>query len=103
MTDKKIDISDSLTWEEGIPVPQWDLLSSWVESQVAAEEAFAAWTDIARQWLEHLGEALNLNMRVYESANVLLLSSPDWPFARNDAELCRALPRRRRGDSWRHC
>jgi hypothetical protein len=75
MAGKQIDISGALSWDEGIPAPQWDLLTNWVESQVDEGESYEAWTDIARQWLEQVGEALGDSFRLVESENVLLLST----------------------------
>src|SRR5262249_18337812 len=70
-----IDISDSFTWEEGLPRPQWDLLSTWVESRVEPAEHAAAWTHIARQWLEKLGPALGPNYHLDETDRAFLLSA----------------------------
>jgi hypothetical protein len=58
MTLDKLDISDSLTWEEDLPRPQWDLINTSVESQISAHERDVAWAMIGRQWLEKLGPAL---------------------------------------------
>lgn len=75
MAAKQIDISNAMSWDEGIPTPQWDLLTTWVESQVEDHDAYETWTDIARQWLEQVGEALGGVFRLLESENVLLLSA----------------------------
>jgi hypothetical protein len=74
MTLDKLDISDSLTWEEDLPRPQWDLINTWVESQISAHERDVAWAMIGRQWLEKLGPALGRAYRVSESENFLLLA-----------------------------
>lgn len=33
MGGEELDISGLLTWEEGLPSPQWDLIDTWVESR----------------------------------------------------------------------
>jgi hypothetical protein len=81
MAAKQIDISDSLTWDEGLPAPQWDLLTEWVESQIDEDDRFDAWTDIVKQWLEQVGVALDDGFRVHESAHDLLLSNAEDPLA----------------------
>jgi hypothetical protein len=74
MPTNRIDISDSFTWEEDLPRPQWDLINTWVETQIAAEERDAAWAVIGRQWLEKLGPAMGRDYAVVESENMLLLA-----------------------------
>jgi hypothetical protein len=74
MSANRLDISDSFTWQEDLPRPQWDLLSAWVQSRVEPEERFEAWTDIARQWLTHLSSALDGPYELSESDQVLLLA-----------------------------
>jgi len=76
----RLDISDSFTWEEDLPRPQWDLIRTWVEPQVEPDDRAAAWTDIARQWLEKLGGALGRDFRIDESDHFLLLAAhPELP------------------------
>jgi hypothetical protein len=76
MAHDSIDVSDSFTWEEGLPRPQWEILSTWVESRVEPDDRPAAWTAIGRQWLDRLGEALGPGHRTEESANFLVLAPP---------------------------
>jgi hypothetical protein len=70
-----IDISDSFTWEEGLPRPQWDLLGTWVESKVDPAEHMIAWSEIARQWLQTLQPELGDQYCLHEAESVLLLSA----------------------------
>jgi hypothetical protein len=74
MPPERLDISDSFIWEEGLPRPQWDLLTAWVEARVAPDDRAAAWTDISRQWLEKLGPALGGDYHIGESDHFLLLT-----------------------------
>lgn len=75
MSAKQIDISDSLVYEEGIPLPQWDLLLTWVDEHVPPKGYHDAWTNIARQWMMHTGKALGKHYRVFETANTILLAA----------------------------
>src|SRR5437879_3950325 len=91
MTANRLDISDSFTWQEDLPRPQWDLLSAWVQSRVELEERYEAWTDIARQWLTHLSSALDGPYELSESDHVLLLApvAKDATPVLSFAERCR--------------
>lgn len=73
MAESRIDIRDAFTHEEGLPRPQWDILSSWVEARVPAPEQGEAWSDICRQWLETLAETLGPEYDVEESNACLML------------------------------
>jgi hypothetical protein len=92
MGTERVDISGSLAWEEGIPRPQWDLLSAWIEERVGPEGRFKAWTEVCRQWLRELGSSLGRGYRPAESDNFLLLAPLPRP-RRDDllhlAERCR--------------
>jgi hypothetical protein len=74
MPGERLDISDSFTWEEGLPRPQWDLLSTWVKECVEADGRHQAWTDIARQWLDKLRPELGRDFRLDESEHFLVLA-----------------------------
>src|SRR5262249_5755606 len=73
MPPERLDISDSFTWDEDLPRPQWDLLTTWVENRVEPRDQYEAWTDIARQWLDRLREELGGAYRTDESEDFLLL------------------------------
>ena len=77
MPHDRLDISDSFTWDEDLPRPQWDLLTTWVENRVEPPDRHAAWSDIARQWLERLRGELGDGYRTDESDNFLLLTPKD--------------------------
>lgn len=68
-----IDISDSLTWEEGLPRPAWDLLETWVESRCSPEDRGDAWVAVLRQWLAELGPALGGGYESIETDHFLAL------------------------------
>jgi hypothetical protein len=78
MRSEELDISSSLTWEEGLPRPQWDLINTWVESRCEPDSRQDAWDSVVRQWLAQLGEGLG---GTYESVDcdhfVVLTSQPD--------------------------
>lgn len=52
----QLDISQSLLWHDELPVPNWDVVGTWIERRPEADRA-ELWNDVARQWFEHLGEA----------------------------------------------
>jgi hypothetical protein len=79
MATKRLDISDSLTWEGSLPRPQWDLINTWVREHVPPDDRPEAWTDIASQWLRTLGNALGRDYRLSESDRFLLLAGPSLP------------------------
>ncbi len=74
----RLDITDSITWEEDLPRPQWELLADWVEDRVGPHDRFAAWTDIAKQWLEILRAALGGDYWLEESEHFLVLASEGY-------------------------
>jgi hypothetical protein len=75
---RHFDISDCLTWEEDLPRPQWDLISSFI-SKLDDDEQSAAWADVVDQWLERLAEALGPGYVQYVTRRVILLSPPTIP------------------------
>lgn len=74
MAPEYLDISNSMTWEEGLPRPQWDLIESWIEAQVAPDEWDAAYTAVGRQWLAVLSASLGRHYAVAESDDWLVLA-----------------------------
>ena len=70
----RLDISDSLGWDEGLPRPRWDELQIRVEAAFGPDDRPAVWTDIARQWLEELRRALVPKYHLAESDHFLLLT-----------------------------
>jgi hypothetical protein len=76
-----MEISDSLTWEEGLPRPRWDVLAARVEAFDGPEARHAAWTEIARRWLEELRRALGADYRLDESEDFFLLTPLPGPRA----------------------
>lgn len=75
MPGKEFDISGSLTWEDGLPRPQWDLIKTWIESNCDTDGQLDAWVAVERQWLTKLGAALRHEYEVVESAHFLALAS----------------------------
>jgi hypothetical protein len=73
MSGSDLDISGSLTWEEGLPLPQWDLIDSWIESNCPPDAWREAWVAVGRQWLAELGPALGGGYEALESDNFLAL------------------------------
>ena len=74
MSIQRHEIASFLTWDEGLPRPQWDVIAAELERRSPPEEQAAAWVDVAQQWLEALGEALGGGYAVEESEHFLLLA-----------------------------
>lgn len=96
MSADELDISRSLTWQDGLPVPPWDLIRTWAESRRepgARRDALAA---VAGQWLAELGRALGGGYETVESRNFLALAPETQGIGRlllPFAERCRAALR----------
>lgn len=97
-----LDLTNSLDWRDGLPLPQWDIVQSWIDSRCAPGERAAAWTSVSRQWLGELGPALgsegsddvgDSDYEQIESPNFLALVPRGDPSGRGllpFAERCRA-------------
>ena len=93
MSGKELDISGSLTWEEGLPRPQWDLIETWVASRCEPDSRQDAWVSAARQWLAELGQALGGGYEPVEYDHFLALTPQADATGRpllQFAEQCRA-------------
>lgn len=93
MSSDELDISSMLSWTDGLPLPQWDLIENWVESCHEPSERRDAWTAVGRQWLAELGPSLRGGYVTIESDNVLALVSRQDETSRHLlplAERCRA-------------
>jgi len=58
MNDEELDISSLLTWDDGLPRPMWDLVGTWIESNVSPDGRQEGWVAACRQWLIELASAL---------------------------------------------
>ena len=94
MGSRDLDISGSLTWDDGLPRPKWDLIESWVETNCAPDARRDTWIAVEKQWLAELGPALGDGYEVIESDNFMVLTGQAdeiggylLPFA----ERCRAV------------
>ena len=88
----RLNISDLLDWQDGLPRPHWVELHARIEAAVGPDDRASVWTDIARQWLEALRPALVPKYRLAESDHFLLLtwlSDEGAPVLLRFAEKCR--------------
>jgi hypothetical protein len=79
MPAEGLDLSAALTWEEGLPRPDWDLIAAWVSARVAPEERYEVWTDLTRQWLTHLGPDLGAGYQLGTSDHFFVLAPMHLP------------------------
>jgi hypothetical protein len=93
MAGEELDISGLMTWDEGLPRPQWDLIASWFESRQSSDAPQEAWISVERAWLAELVTALGAGYVVVESENFLALVPTAGEIGRSllpFAEQCRA-------------
>lgn len=77
MEDSFSQIPNSIEIRESLPRPKWDLIGSWVESNIAPDSLDESWLQIARDWLARLAHSLPLDYTVYESTEFLLLGADE--------------------------
>lgn len=85
----KLDISRSLVWIDDLPCPNWDIIDTWLEKQPESARAEAS-DDVARQWLEHLGQATGDYYAWSEGKRTLVFGPKDDRLLRRLLECCDA-------------
>ncbi len=96
MSADELDISRSLTWQDGLPIPPSDLIRTCAESRREPRARRDALVAVARQWLRELGWALGGGYETVESRNFLALAPEAQGIGRLlllFAERCRAALR----------
>jgi hypothetical protein len=73
MTDD-LDTCDLLTWEDGLPRPQWIRIETWANSHADPAAQRDSWVKACRKWLNELGRALQGPYECVESENFLALA-----------------------------
>ncbi|MEQ1662099.1 MAG: hypothetical protein ABL877_05345 [Thiobacillus sp.] len=66
----------SLSFVNGMPVPDWTAVWQWVES-LDVDKRHQAWTACERSWLAHFTQTLGKSYRLTESKTAMLVSSQD--------------------------
>jgi hypothetical protein len=61
--------------QDGLPRPDWNMVSEWVQAHVQVERLDAVWKQLTRQWVEMIRAALPDRYQVIESGDFLVLSS----------------------------
>jgi hypothetical protein len=72
MTDD-LDTCDLLTWDDGLPRPQWGRIETWANSHADPAAQRESWVKACRKWLDELGRALQGPYECVESDNFLAL------------------------------
>jgi tetratricopeptide (TPR) repeat protein len=57
-----------------LPRPNWEVIRAWVEAHVPKGDWALAWSDIVRQWLEMVKEALGGGYQLHDAGDKLLLA-----------------------------
>jgi len=76
------DLKASLQYVNGLPVPDWDAVSKWLQTISAPEELVRAWGACEIAWLHHLRAALGPGYYLASHGDALLLSSLENNLAR---------------------
>ncbi|QDV27574.1 hypothetical protein [Aureliella helgolandensis] len=77
MDDSLSPIPDAIDVRESLPRPKWEVIASWIESNVESTSLDDSWTQIARDWLARLTQSLPSGYTVLESPEFLLLASDE--------------------------
>lgn len=70
-------IEGALVIEKEFPRPQWKIVRTWLEKNIAEDDLSAAWQEIAWTWLSRLREHLGGSYSVSQSTNFILLTNRD--------------------------
>jgi len=79
-------LADNLRVEHGLPVPDWESISKWIEGINNASSQAAAWAKAELGWLAHLRAALGSQYHLTHSGDAVLLSSLEPRLARATLE-----------------
>lgn len=77
-----LDFAASLQFVNELPVPDWNIVWTWIETIPSESDRAVAWSACEAAWLQHLRAALGSQYRVRRSQSGLLLSSLDDNVAR---------------------
>lgn len=75
MDSSAFNLSRFVIWDNGLPRPEWDRISEWMDQHAPLEMKLEMWGEIGRQWLTKLGPALGPRHEVIESENFVALVS----------------------------
>lgn len=66
-----------LQYVDGLPVPDWEAVSRWLDALPSDKPEGDAWASCVVAWLQHLGAALGPDYRLSRAGDSILLSSLD--------------------------
>lgn len=70
-------LATTLEISHGLPLPNWQKFSVWLEAIPSEESRASAWADCELAWLQHLREALGPTFHLMRLEQTLILSSLD--------------------------
>jgi len=73
MLDSRFHVADFLDAGSALPQLRWDLVRAQIEARIPEDEKEKTGTDISREWLQLVRDALGNPYQVVESENVLLM------------------------------
>jgi len=68
-------LADNLNVEHGLPVPDWEAVSTWIEGIDNSSTQATAWAKAELGWLAHLRAALGPQYHLAQSGDAVLLCS----------------------------
>jgi tetratricopeptide (TPR) repeat protein len=83
-------ILGSIPIVSGFPRPDWERIGEWVSAQCSEDDPDEVYTNLARQWLAMVKEAVGDGYELVESDNFLILTASDQ---KNSAHLTRIAER----------
>lgn len=83
-----ISIPNAVETREGMPRPNWPVVSDWVESNVSSSNHGDAWIALAADWLDALGAALPAGYSRIESEEFMLLTNTESSVANRLLNWC---------------
>ena len=66
-----------LTIDDQLPSPNWELIYRYVEENQGDQDQHQLWINIARNWVDMLGQKLTHDYTKTETENFILLSNDD--------------------------
>lgn len=66
-------IPGAIELRNSLPRPDWEVITSWVESNTVFSARNEIWTEIANDWMRHLQDTLPPGYAVHESSEFILL------------------------------
>lgn len=81
-------IPSAIEVHDGLPRPDWRIIFDWVDANVAEADLDEAWTQLARDWLNTVIDALPTGYSLSESSEFMLVANGDDRTANHILNCC---------------